>query len=220
MTLSTENLVLPFERVDDLLVNGLKIIQNPSAFCFGCDAVELANFVTGGVKDKAYDLGIRCTGVEIQSDMAEMSRRSIALNGLNNVCDIINAPMQEIGKFAAAGSATIVVSNPPYMKSKSGFDISERALALARHEVAVTFPEVADCAAYLLSTGGAFYLVHRAERLSEVMKICSDVRLEPKILQLLTPSVKKPPHLFLLKCLKDAKPGLKVLRERIVDTRV
>ena len=57
MTLSTENLVLPFERVDDLLVNGLKIIQNPSAFCFGCDAVELANFVTGGVKDKAYDLG-------------------------------------------------------------------------------------------------------------------------------------------------------------------
>ena len=235
MTGDAENLVLPFERVDDLLVNGLKIIQNPSAFCFGCDAVELANFVTGGVKDKAYDLGsgtgiitlllggkkgIRCTGVEIQSDMAEMSRRSIALNGLNNVCDIINAPMQEIGKFAAAGSATIVVSNPPYMKSKSGFDISERALALARHEVAVTFPEVADCAAYLLSTGGAFYLVHRSERLSEVMKICSDVRLEPKILQLLTPSVKKPPHLFLLKCLKDAKPGLKVLRERVVDTWV
>ena len=235
MTGDAENLVRDFERVDDLLVNGLKIIHNPAAFRFGCDAVELANFVTGGAKDRAYDLGsgtgiitlllggkkgIRCTGVEIQPDMADMSKRSIMLNGLESVCDVINAPMQEIGKLAAAGSATIVVCNPPYMKSKSGFGISERALSIARHEVAVTFPEVADCAAYLLSTGGAFYLVHRAERLGEVIKICSDKRLQPKILQLLTPSKLKPPHLFLLKCVKDAKPGLKVLKERLVDTWV
>ena len=225
----------PGERVDDLLVNGLKIIQNPEAFRFGCDAVELANFVTGGRRDSAFDLGsgtgiitlllagkkgIRCTGVEIQSDMAEMSRRSIALNGREEMCDIINAPLQSLPSTVPAGCATVVVSNPPYRAKESGFETDNRAIRLARHEVAVTFGEVASVAAYLLGTKGRFYIVHRTERMAEIMAECSRLRLEPKILQTLVPALGKPPHLFLLKCVKDARHGLAVLPERAVDTWV
>lgn len=223
------------ERVDDLLVNGLKIIQNPSAFCFGCDAVEIANFVTGGAKDRAVDLGsgtgiitlllggkkgIRCTGVEIQSDMAEMSRRSIEMNGLGGVCDIINAPMQSVREHFAPGYATIVVSNPPYRKKDGGAAIDNESVALARHEIAVTLREVADAAAYLTRPGGRFYLIHRADRLAEIIYECKKRRLEPKVLQTLVPAPNKPPHLIMLKCVKDGKEGLEILPERVVDTVV
>ncbi len=231
----TESIIKPGERVDDLLVNGLKIIQNPSTFCFGCDAVELANFVTGGVKDRAVDLGsgtgiisillsgkkkIPCVGVEIQSDMADMSRRSIEMNGLSETCRIISAPMQEIKNHLPAGYATIVVSNPPYRKTGSGFEIENKSVSISRHEITVTLREVVAAADYLLNTGGSFYLVHRIERLAEVIKECTEFKLEPKILQVLTPAMDKPPHLFLLKCVKHGKSGIKVLNERVVDTVV
>ena len=227
-------LVLPHERVDDLLVNGLKIIQNPSAFCFGCDAVELANFVTGGVKDYAVDLGsgtgiitlllagkkgIRTTGVEIQPDMADMSKRSIELNNLDNA-DIICTPMQKITDFIESGSATIVVCNPPYRKVNTGEKQLQDSIAIARHEIAVTLAEVVATAKKLLSTGGRFYMVHQTERLGEVIACCKANKLEPKVLQILTPNEEKPPHLFLLKCIYGAKEGLEVLPQRVVDTCV
>lgn len=226
--------VKPHERVDDLLVNGLKIIQNPDAFCFGCDAVELANFVTGGVKDRAVDLGsgtgiitvllagkkkIDCVGVEIQPEMAEMSRRTIEMNGLNNA-RIINAPMQNVREHLPAGYATIVVCNPPYRKAETGEKTANRSVAIARHEITVTLSEVIESAAYLLNSGGNFYIVHQSERMSEVIEECLKRKLEPKILQILTPNESKPPHLFLLKAVKDGKKGLNVLPQRAVDTWV
>ncbi len=226
--------VHPHERVDDLLVNELQIIQNPSAFCFGCDAVEIANFVSGGVKDKAVDLGsgtgiitillagkkgISCTGVEIQPDMAEMSRRSILLNDLKNA-SIINAPMQKIDEYMEKGSATIVVSNPPYAKAETGKTAEEESVAIARTEIAVTLREIVECAAFLLGTGGRFYLIHRADRLAEVINECKIARLEPKALQVLTPKKGKKPHLFMLKCIKDGKSGMEILPEREVNTIV
>ena len=229
-----EELVLPHERVDDLLVNGLKIIQNPLAFCFGCDAVELANFVSGGAKDYAVDLGsgtgiitillagkkgIRTTGVEIQPDMADMSRRSIKLNNLNNA-DIICLPMQRITEQIPSGSATIVVCNPPYRKAGTGEKQLSSSVALARHEIAVSLSQVVETAYKLLQTGGRFYIVHQTERLAEVIAECKSRKLEPKVLQILTPNDKKQPHLFLLKCIYGAKEGLSVLPQRVVDTCV
>lgn len=223
------------ERVDDLLVNGLKIIQNPGTFCFGCDAVEIANFVTGGAKDRAVDLGsgtgiitlllggkkgIRCTGVEIQPEMAEMSRRSIEMNRLGEVCDIVNAPMQNVREHFEPGYATIVVSNPPYRKKDGGAEIENESVALARHEIAVTLREVVETAAYLTRPGGRFYLIHRADRLAEIIYECKKKRLEPKVLQTLIPAPNKPPHLVMLKCVKDGREGIEILPERVVDTVV
>lgn len=229
------DLVKPNERVDDLLVNGLKIIQNPSSFRFGCDAVELANFVTGGVKDKAVDLGsgsgiitillagkkkIPCIGVEIQPEMADMSRRSIELNGLSDSASVICSPMQKVTARIGRESASIVVCNPPYRRAGSGEKQLSESVALARHEIAVTLREVVETANALLKNGGSFYLVHQTERLAEVISECLGAGLEPKVLQILTPAEGKKPHLFLLKCKKGGSVGLEILPERVIDTVV
>ena len=221
------------ERIDDLQYNGLKIIQNPQFFRFGSDAVELANFVTGGAKDKAVDLGsgsgiisillagkknIKTTAVEIQSEVAKMSMRSVELNGLQDKIDVICTPMQKISEYLPCGSATIVVSNPPYAPVSTGMQALEKTVAISRHEIEVTLKEVVSTASYLLSTGGKFYLVHRADRLAEVMFECKNARLEPKVLQVLTPDDSKAPHIFLLKCIKDGKAGIEVKKQRkIID---
>ena len=233
--MSRDQLILSGERLDDLQVNGLKIIQNPNAFRFGCDAVELADFVTGGAKDYACDLGsgsgiiavllagkkgIKTTAVEIQEQMADMSRRSVLYNGLEDKIEVVNVAMQNFLTPERVGRYSIVVCNPPYRKAGSGEMQKTDAISLARHEIAVTFCEVAFVASGLLKQGGAFYTVNQTERMAEVMRLCQQNRLEPKILQVLTPSNDKKPHLFLLKCVKDGKTGLSVLPERVVRTEV
>ncbi len=217
------------ERIDDLQYNQLKIIQNSDFFRFGSDAVELANFVSGGARDKAVDLGsgsgiisillagkknINVTAVEIQKEVAEMSERSVALNGLEDKISVLNIPMQEIGKYLACGSQTIVVSNPPYRKADSGEVSLADTVAISRHEIKVTLDEVISTASYLLSTGGKFYIVHQCERLAEVIAGCKKHRLEPKVLQILTPDENKPPHIFLLKCIKNGAEGIEVKKQR------
>jgi tRNA1Val (adenine37-N6)-methyltransferase len=217
------------ERIDDLQYNQLKIIQNSDFFRFGSDAVELANFVSGGSKDRAVDLGsgsgiisillagkknINVTAVEIQTNVAEMSSRSVQLNGLEDKIKVLNIPMQEIGKHLACGSQTIVVSNPPYRKADSGEVSNTDTVAISRHEIKVTLDEVIATASYLLSKGGKFYIVHQCERMAEVIAGCKKHRLEPKVLQILTPDDNKPPHIFLLKCLKDGAEGIEVKKQR------
>lgn len=223
------------ERVDDLLVNGLRLIQDDECFCFGCDGVEIANFVTGGAKDKAVDLGcgtgiitvllagkknIPCVGIELQPRLAALALRNVELNGLDEKASVINARMQDACDYIEAGSKSIVVCNPPYRRAGSGEAQSVSAVAIARHEVAVTLSEVVAVADKLLKNGGSFYIVHQCERMAEVLSECSAHKLEPKILQVLTPNEKKEPHLFMLKAVKHGKIGLRVLPQRAVRTEV
>ncbi len=225
--------LLSGERVDDLLVNGLRMIQRDGSFCFGTDAVELANFVTGGKKDKAVDLGsgsgiislllagkkgISVDAVEIQPEMADRCRRNALLNGLQDKITVRNLPMQRLGEVIEKGSRTVVVCNPPYRKVGSGAQAQEETESFSRYEIAVTLKEVVDTAAYLLSTGGRFYLVHICERMAEALAACSNAGLEPKLLQVLTPKAGKKPHIFMLKCIKDGASGLDVLPERPVQS--
>ena len=217
------------ERIDDLQYNGLRIIQNSNFFRFGSDAVELANFVTCSKKDSAVDLGsgsgiisillagkkgISVTAVEIQPQVAQMSEKSVILNDLQDKVSVINAPMQEVFKYIEKGSKSIVVCNPPYAPKSSGEQAKTDTVAISRTEVCVTLKEVVETASNLLNTGGRFYMVHRIDRLSEVMCECSNARLEPKVLQILTPDDDKDPHIFLIKCIKDGKKGVQVKRPR------
>lgn len=220
------------ERIDDLQWNGLKLIQDTDMFCFGTDAVELANFVTGSPGSRVCDLGcgsgiipvliagkrgMRVTGVEIQQKAAALAVRNAEMNGLSDRVEIVCARMQD---YAAAsenvGGFDIVTCNPPYRKTGSGMKQESECIAIARHEIAVTLDEVAFCASRLLGSGGKFYTVCHIERLAEMMRLCGEKKLEPKILQILSPNAAKPPHLFLLKCIKDAATGLTVLPERAV----
>lgn len=217
------------------LGNGLKFLQKQDAFRFGCDGVELANFVEAGARDYVIDLGsgtgiitillagkrkVKTTAVEIQSALCEVCNANIELNGLTHLANVVNLPMQRVSEKFAAGCATVVVCNPPYRKDGSGLKQLSEAVAIARHEVAVTLPEVVAAASYLLSTGGKFFTINQTERLAEVLSECAKARLEPKKLQILTPNATKRPHLFMLKCVKDGAVGLIVEREREVKVEV
>lgn len=224
----------PNERIDDLQYNDLKLIQNPDSFCFGCDAVELANFVGAG-RGRLCDLGAgngiisvltaakkgyHVTAVEIQKEAAQLCEKNVRLNGLEDKISVLNVPMQELVKTMPKGSFDAVVSNPPYLKTLSGDMAPADSIAIARHELCISLKELIEVAAHLLKFGGKFYLVYPTARLSEVLTLCVKSKLEPKVLQVLVPNIKKEPHLFLLECKSGAKVGLKVLKERVVDTIV
>ncbi len=216
------------ETISDLGTHGLKFIQDDRFFPFGTDGVELANFVSGGVKDRAIDLGcgtgivpvlasgkkgIPFVAVELQKDIAELARRNAELNGLP--IEVLNMRVQDLRSRFAAGSFGIVTCNPPYRRAGSGAETASEIVRIARHEVEMTLADALDAAAYLLPSGGRLFMVHITERLDEVITEATARRLTPKVLQVLRPSTKKP-HIFLIKCVKDGKQGLEVLPERDV----
>ncbi len=224
----------PTERIDDLQYNGLQLIQDSSMFCFGCDAVELANFVKKPIcgKNRACDLGsgngiiaillsakkgYAVDAVEIQSDVASLCKRNVALNSLTDKITVNNIDMQSFCKGQNKGFYDVVVCNPPYEMKSSGMQSENEAIKTARSEEKVTLEEVIKSASHLTKFGGRFYIVHKAERLAEVLFHTKNNNLEPKVLQVLRPNDKKPPHLFLLSCTYGAKSGLVVEKERVVN---
>lgn len=220
------------ERIDDLQRNGYRIIQDPDRFCFGMDAVLLSGFVR--VKDKAsvLDLGTgtgiipllleaktkaaHLTGLEIQSDSADMARRSVALNELEEKIDIVTGDIREADKIFAAASFDVITCNPPYMIVQHGLKNPENAKAVARHEIFCTLEDVIMQTAKLLKPGGKFFLVHRPFRLAEIMTVLAKYRLEPKRMQLVYPFVNKEPNMVLLEAARGGRPRMTVEKPLIV----
>ena len=218
------------QRIDDLQYKGLKLIQDTDEFCFGCDAVELANFADVKAGSLAADLcsgtgviavltaakrNARVKAVEINPITSALLAESARLNGLSGQVEAYCMRVQECrAVFGRIFDA--VLANPPYRKAGSGYRHGKPTVAYARHELELTLAELIDCATGIVRTGGAFYVVYPTDRLSEMLSACSQRRLEPKVLQILTPAEGKPPHLFLLKCVYGGRPGLKVLPQRTV----
>jgi len=221
-----ENLVQEHERVDDLQINNLKIIQNPKGFCFGIDAVLLANFVQLKRGAKVVDLGTgtgiipillggksessHITALEIQDEVADMAHRSVKLNNLEDRIKILNMDLKDVEKSLDINGYDVVTSNPPYMHSHGLVNIEDKK-AISRHEVKCTLEDVIRTASRLLKHNGRFYMIHRPIRLADIMVYCRQYKLEPKKLQFIHPTYDKKPNLILLECIKAAKPELKVL---------
>ena len=192
--------LLPGERIDDLERNGYRIIQNKNGFCFGMDAVLLSGFVQAGPNDRIIDLGtgtgilpllLRAktgstdiTGLEIQKTMAEMAARSVQLNDLDGEVRIVCGDLKKAGTLFTQKSFDVVTSNPPYMKENGGLTNPDQGKAIARHEICCTFADVAEAAKTLLKSGGRFFLIHRPERLAELMETLRTTGLEPKRLRM------------------------------------
>jgi len=223
------------ERIDDLQFNGLKLIQDDECFCFGTDSVELANFVVPGKNKPACDLGsgsgilsvllaakkgYKVTAVEVQERLAELCQKNVELNNLQQQITVVNQRMQDFCVNENKGKFDVVITNPPYQKLGSGDARVNESILIARSEILVTLDKVIECASHLTKFGGLFYIVHKTERLAEVITLCTQNLLQPKILQVLTPNSTKPPHLFLLSCIKNGKAGIKVLKERTVNMKV
>lgn len=222
-----EALLKENERIDDLQCRGLKIIQNPKGFCFGVDAVLLSNFSEIKRDAKVVDLGTgtgimpiliagksnasKIYGIEIQEQVADMAKRSIKLNKLEDRIEIINEDLKNIEELIEVNSTDVVLSNPPYMNQNGGLKNPEDLKAISRHEIKCTLEDVIRTAARLLKHNGHFYLVHRPHRLVDIMCLCRQYKLEPKKLMFVHPNRNKKPNLLLLKCIKAAKPELKLL---------
>ena len=220
------------ERVDELGRNGYRIIQNPDRFCFGMDAVLLSDFAKVKEGDKVLDF---CTGtgivpilmeaktkaasfkaLEIQEDSAEMARRSVALNHLEEKIEIITGDIKEADKYFEAASFQAVTCNPPYMIGQHGLENPDSAKAIARHEVLCTLEDVISQSARVLKMSGSLYMVHRPFRLAEIMTTLAKYKLEPKRMQLVYPYVDKEPNMVLIQATKGGKPRITIEKPLIV----
>lgn len=221
-----KNIVNPGERVDDLQLGGLCIIQNPAWFCFGVDAVLLSDFAKDSIKknNNVLDLctgnGIipillsqksdakHITGVEIQQPVAEMAQRSIIMNKLSDKVEIIeddlNNALERFGKC----SFDNITCNPPYKEAHGGLKNVGDIVTAARHEVYCTLDDVIRISSQLLKQYGKMTLIHRPERLVEIICFMKKYKLEPKRLRFVHPSINKTATMVLIEGAKYGKSKL------------
>lgn len=220
------------ERIDDLQRNGYQIIQNPEKFCFGMDAVLLSGFVRVKPGARVLDMGTgtgiipllveaktqaaHISAIEIQQESADMARRSVLLNGLENKIDIVTGDLREAEKFFDAASFDVVTCNPPYMIGQHGLTNPDAPKAIARHEILCTLQDVVRTAAKLLKPGGYFCMVHRPFRLSEIITVMTDFHLEPKRMKLVYPYVDREPNMVLIEGCRGGRPRMTVEKPLIV----
>ncbi len=214
------------ERLDELLRDSYRIIQNTNLFCFGMDAVLLSGFVRAGEKDRLMDLctgnGVipillsaktECTdltGLEIQEASADLARRSVELNGLSDRIKIITGDIKNAAELFGKASFSVVTVNPPYMNEDSGLINPSSAKAIARHELLCTLEDVLRVSASLLKPGGTFYMVHRPHRLADIIDLMRKNRIEPKRLRLVYPYADKEPNMILIEGSLGGNPFLRV----------
>ena len=216
----------PGERLDDLQRNHFQIIQNPRRFCFGMDAVLLSGFAKAKAGARVLDLGTgngiipilmaakteaeHLTGLEIQPESVDMAKRSVLLNDLPERVSIVEGDIKSASGLFGAAVFDVVTCNPPYMPGQHGLVNSDQAKALARHEIACTFEDVAREAGKLLRPGGTFYLVHRPFRLAEIISALLTYKLEPKRMRLVYPFVDQEPNMVLLEACRGGNSRMRV----------
>lgn len=215
--------------IEDLLIGNYKIIQDPALYRFTSDAVLLARFLRAKKGERVADF---CSGsgivglhfyaenegvasvtlFEMQEPLARMSADMVRLNSLEDVFKVENVRLQEIPP-AYTEAFSLILCNPPY--ERGGFENADPEKALCRKELSLSLGELCAAAARCLKFGGRFALVHRADRLAEVMYTLKSVGLEPKKLQLVSGTPEKAPYACLVAAVKGGKAGLEVLQNAV-----
>ena len=212
------------ERIDDLQLNNLKIIQNSKWFCFGIDSIILSNFAKEMHKNsKVLDLGTgngilailvsekvensKIIGIEVQEEVADMAKRSVELNNLEQRFTIINSNIKEI-KYNNEFDA--VITNPPYKETNTGLMNENQVKLISRHEIKGTLEDFIRKSSEALKDRGSLYMVNRPERIIDIFEYCRKYKLEPKKLQMVYSKIGGKPNLILVKAVKNANKYLKV----------
>lgn len=229
----TENLIRNNERLEEIGFGSLKLLQSPDEFCYGIDAVLLADFACSFLNGKYHsvDLGtgtgiiplimnhkkpaVKISGIEVQHQSAERAERTIKINDLQGVIDIVNADVKEIKSCSSlsAGCADMVTSNPPYVTRGSGLCNGNEAKFIARQETTAGLEDFIKAASWLLKERGHMCMVHRPSRLADIMYYCREYRLEPKDMQLVSPYKGSVPNIVLMHCVKGGGKELNICRE-------
>lgn len=216
------------ERIDDLEINNLKIIQNKDGFCFGIDSVLLSHFASNIKKNsKIIDLGTGTgvlgfllvakvnpsyvLGVEIQKEVADMANRSIKLNNLTHKFEILNCNIKDITSKVERNSFDVVVTNPPYKKLNTGGKNENEKKLISRHEILADIFDFAKSAKEVLKDKGSLYMVHRPERLTDIILALKQNKLEPKELKFVySNKCSNEAKLVLIKAVKNGGEFLKI----------
>lgn len=214
------------ERIDDLQFQGLRIIQNVESFCFGVDAVLVSDYVDVKRDHRVLDIGTgtgiipillsgktkakSIVGLEIQENMAEMASRSVVLNDLQARVQIVHGDIKKYHEYFSKSSFDVVVSNPPYTNKGCGLVNPHDSKAISRHEILCNLDDVISSAASLLVSGGQLAMVHKPERLADIICCMRSNGIEPKYLRFVHPKPYKKPNMILIKGNRGGKPELKV----------
>lgn len=210
---------------DELWPGGPKFHQAEYGFKLGTDSVLLAHFTNPSRAKRILDLGCgagvltvltaykaprgQVMGIEIQPESAEVCKQNMAANGFDPE-QILIGDLREHRKLFEAGSFDLVISNPPYFTANSGFTAPDEKRATARDERTCTMDDLCKAAGYLVKWGGAFTVVHRPERLSELFCSLTKYGLEPKRLRLVSYKANSAPNLILVEARRGGKPGLTI----------
>ncbi|PDO11106.1 MAG: SAM-dependent methyltransferase [Candidatus Reconcilbacillus cellulovorans] len=221
------------ERIDRLYCRNLNIIQSRDVFRFSLDAVLLARFATVPKKGKIADLctgnGIvplllstrtdaEIVGIEIQERLTDMAKRSVRLNRLENRIRIVCGDVREIHRTVGCDEFDLVTVNPPYWPAKAGVPSANRFVASARHELHGSLDEIVAACSRLVRSGGKVAMVHRPQRLADVVAALRSARLEPKRMRFVHPRAGSDANMVLVEAVKAGKPDLRVLPPLIVFT--
>lgn len=220
------SLIKPGERLDDLQLGGLYLIQDPEKFCFGVDAVFLSDFVRVRPGETVLDMGTgngiipvllagktqgkKFTGLEIQTETADMARRSVAYNHLEDRIQIVTGDIKEAAEIFRPAFFDVITVNPPYMISRHGLRNPDDAKAVARHEVLCSLDDILRESMRLLQDKGRFYMVHRPFRLAEIMIKMNHYKIEPKRLKFIHPYIDREPVLVLIEGVRSGKSRVTV----------
>ena len=220
------SLIKPGERLDDLQLNGLELIQDPNKFCLGVDAVFLSDFVRVKPGETVLDMGTgngiipvllsaktqgkKFTGLEIQPDTAEMARRSVRLNHLEERIEIVTGDIKEAAEIFKPAFFDVITTNPPYMPAEHGLRNPDSARAIARHEVMCSLDDILRESMRLLQDKGRFYMIHRPFRLTEIMIKMNQYKIEPKRIQFIYPYIDKEPAMVLIEGVRGARSRVTV----------
>ncbi|MBE5804642.1 MAG: methyltransferase domain-containing protein [Clostridiales bacterium] len=217
-------LIQPGERLDDLQLADMRILQKENGFRFGMDAVLLADFARVEARDVVADFGTG-TGIlpllllgrgkgsyihafEIQQDMADMARRTMQLNGLTDRVTVHAMPVEQALTVLEPCSLDVIISNPPYGTPGTTLLNPSDTLRVSRHQSPEGLAAWLTMAYRLLKGKGRMAVVYPAPRMLEMMQAMEKAHLAPKRFRMIYPAAHKPSNLVLIEAVKDAKPML------------
>lgn len=214
------------ERIDDLQLNGIKIIQNPNWFCFGTDAVLLSDYSLPSIKKNAKVLDLcsgngiipillsqKCSaqkivGLEIQKGCVDLAKRSVAMNKLEHLIEIIHGDLKDAESIFGRSSFNNITCNPPYKEAGGGLINKDDPITLARHEILCSLEDIIRVSSILLEPYGKLCMIHRPERLADILCLMRKYKIEPKRLRFVHPYAGKTATMILVEGAYMGKPKL------------
>ncbi|KHF38046.1 tRNA1(Val) (adenine(37)-N6)-methyltransferase [Halalkalibacter okhensis] len=221
------------ERLDYIAGTDLEILQSPHVFSFSIDAILLGRFVhvpiqKGNILDLCTGNGViplllttrskaTIIGVEIQNKLVEMAKRTIELNKLHNQIQVVESDLNEIPVEVKRGFFDVVTCNPPYFETITENEKNRNEhFAIARHEIYCTLEDVIRVSSQHVKQKGKVALVHRPERLTDIIELMRHYRIEPKRIQMIHPKANKEANMVLVEGIKDGKAGVTCLPPIVV----